>query len=671
MARCAVTLSVRALLCGRSFCFLPSYRVERYLPSPFLSGSPVRVTPLITHVSRKPPRIVPATLRNTNILVLATGKPWLNRSFHSPKIFDTFLPTTSASSQPSHSPTLPSDSALSIKLFSISYTTTRFNPFFLRFAELAPRFWDLWFAAGVCFGLMAMVAGLAVLTFAAYRIGIWILRAVVFASGTRAMAEGSTGRRNLLAKRAFESEDAGGMEGGGEQVFVPLALNSMHPTDSRHHATAFTHRLLPISSPFFWCLPRSWSRDCRRSVNFKNRNHLVLSNQSFLTLPFTFPPCPSPPPQKREGVPINNAGVFLYILYPGAFVDLPERALSLLPPVRRLRVICAGVWHNAVLYIVLYIALSAGLRIGFQMGGWKLLQGEGGVAVVEVSEGSALYDHLPVSSVIYRLDDTYLDRNINDWNDFLLDANGIHEQALGFCVSIKEFSDAANNLSCCRMDADNPFGQSNGISFSCFKRFSQQQQTPVHDPQNLACLPTTRILASTPPHERCESNFDCGGAGAGVCMTPYAPYKTGQLLRIYAKRPPWNRGSSGEGEWEEDKSILFAGELVNVWENSRDKRLMIAGFLGVHDQSGYTSSFTLALSLLNILPAIRLDGEYALTAVLSILFDETTSTSSRNTYIRRRIEHGVVWYASILVGFVVLGSIITGVAQTASGGGGR
>lgn len=70
---------------------------------------------------------------------------------------------------------------------------------------------------------MAMVAGLAVLTFAAYRIGIWILRALVFASGTRVMAtEGVTGGRNLLAKRAFESEDVGRMNGGGEQVFVPV-----------------------------------------------------------------------------------------------------------------------------------------------------------------------------------------------------------------------------------------------------------------------------------------------------------------------------------------------------------------------------------------------------------------------------------------------------------------
>ena len=66
---------------------------------------------------------------------------------------------------------------------------------------------------------------------------------------------------------------------------------------------------------------------------------------------------------------MNYAGVFSYILYPGAFVDLPEHTV-LLPPMNQLRVICAGVWHNAVLYVVLS-----------EIASWR-----GRRSVVEVSE---------------------------------------------------------------------------------------------------------------------------------------------------------------------------------------------------------------------------------------------------------------------------------------------
>ena len=39
-------------------------------------------------------------------------------------------------------------------------------------------------------------------------------------------------------------------------------------------------------------------------------------------------------------------------VYPGAFVDLYTEHLTVISPVRQLRIYCAGVWHNAVLVLV-------------------------------------------------------------------------------------------------------------------------------------------------------------------------------------------------------------------------------------------------------------------------------------------------------------------------------
>ena len=114
-------------------------------------------------------------------------------------------------------------------------------------------------------------------------------------------------------------------------------------------------------------------------------------------------------------------------------------------------------------------------------------------------QNSPLHSRLPVSSVIYRLDDLYLDNNIKDWNEFLLESTGRHKQPFGFCIGLKKFSGkyqllftkkiiavvdpkltltiaifTGNNLDCCQIDENRPFGRSKDTSLSCFERFSQQ-----------------------------------------------------------------------------------------------------------------------------------------------------------------------------------------------------
>ena len=44
-----------------------------------------------------------------------------------------------------------------------------------------------------------------------------------------------------------------------------------------------------------------------------------------------------------------GSGLLVVLVLPAAFVDVCSETLTALPPVRRLRVLCAGVWHNVVL----------------------------------------------------------------------------------------------------------------------------------------------------------------------------------------------------------------------------------------------------------------------------------------------------------------------------------
>lgn len=133
--------------------------------------------------------------------------------------------------------------------------------------------------------------------------------------------------------------------------------------------------------------------------------------------------------------------------------------------------ICAGVWHNLVLYLFTLILLSGGLKTGLELCGWQSLEDNGGgVSVVQVRDQSPMAAHLPISSVIYQLDDMELEHNMMDWNQFLLNPLGRHEGPHpGFCANQE-----SHPLTCCEIDDQYPFGKSHNVSLSCFQHYLEE-----------------------------------------------------------------------------------------------------------------------------------------------------------------------------------------------------
>lgn len=59
----------------------------------------------------------------------------------------------------------------------------------------------------------------------------------------------------------------------------------------------------------------------------------------------------------REQVRVNGFGIFILLLYPGAYVDLSTEHLQIISPLRQLRIYCAGVWHNFIIVLASVIFL--------------------------------------------------------------------------------------------------------------------------------------------------------------------------------------------------------------------------------------------------------------------------------------------------------------------------
>lgn len=53
-------------------------------------------------------------------------------------------------------------------------------------------------------------------------------------------------------------------------------------------------------------------------------------------------------PPHREQVRVNGFGMFVFVVYPGAFVDLFTTHLNLISPTQQLRIFCAGEIHSCL-----------------------------------------------------------------------------------------------------------------------------------------------------------------------------------------------------------------------------------------------------------------------------------------------------------------------------------
>ncbi|CAG8805722.1 15254_t:CDS:2, partial [Gigaspora margarita] len=358
----------------------------------------------------------------------------------------------------------------------------------------------------------------------------------------------------------------------------------------------------------------------------------------------------------KENLGIRSTGIFLYILYPGAFVEFNLNELKELEAIKQLRIICAGVWHNAVLFLFGTFLLNAGILTMF-MGNtaWRLVD-DLGVSVVSVESDTALSAYLRPSMLITKLDDFDLsESSLDSWNDYLLQNENLYIESAGFCASKQN----STSLDCCDISVDHPYGNAIDNITSCFKRIDENYSQKLE----LTCLPTVPILVNIDV-QRCLSDADCSSASP-ICVLPYTPKGYPKPLRIYFKDAPWVQEND-----DQEKLVLYLGELADVWEIVQVSILQprwswIPTWIPISIELTlrYTISFSLALGVLNILPAFKLDGHYALNAILLLVsgvdcdLDDSVYTSSIKHIRRKRFGKGIIFFVTGLVGWVVLGTL--------------
>ncbi|KAG0032119.1 Membrane-bound transcription factor site-2 protease [Podila clonocystis] len=579
------------------------------------------------------------------------------------------LPTATSGSIPGQSSSGNSKpsatSGLLVKPFQVRFSTTGLNSFFFRLGnspKLA-RFWRLWYGFGVAFGLLAMVLGWALLMYAAIRL---ISLAVGYFMTLWPLGGNSTGQestahvqsRSRFSKRDLPAENDSEDEG---MVLVPIIPGVT----------------LPISHLPYYLIALLVSGVVHEA------GHAIAA--------------------ARERIQISSSGIFLYILYPGAFVDFSSRAMAMLSPLQHLRIVCAGVWHNIVLFGLAWAFLWTGaLQLSFRIVGWREM--DDGLSVVSVVNESPLFKHLRVGSVISKVDDISLKGEpLKIWSEVLMPAvNENHEissdEMAGFCIPKSLLY--VNPADCCLFTPDNPFGHSQDLSLLCFTPIGS---TRTQQPQGTSgerimakegrCVPSSDILAtSTSP--RCSiTEPDCGAES--VCYQPFTPYKS--VVRIQYSLPAWLETPDGSQTGNKKPSgpqvVVYQGDPKDIWEavevttmGSRWSFLPLGLPNAILLTIQYTMSFSLALSVLNIVPARHLDGHHALKAFFALiqsirqsykstqsiqeslvecLWDNGLVTASASTSVSTstfpkglRVVKGIVIGTTVLLSGVIVGSLV-------------
>ncbi|KAJ3318170.1 Membrane-bound transcription factor site-2 protease [Blyttiomyces sp. JEL0837] len=475
------------------------------------------------------------------------------------------LPTTSSSTPPPSSQSQSSKPPgfwthkLEITFGVFRVTTSALNNIF-REIGANPRtpFWQAWFTLGALFGTVSLVASILVVAYGCWSILVKVI-VVVFAGGGRG-GTGGAGGISVVVDRpdgvtavatwiktslsvgvgvGSGSSSSSGVDGSGANEF------GVDPWDAS--AVEFRSNSTYVYSTIS-ALEQAASGGSGLLVSLIPGVNLPLHTLGYyfiaLAIAGVVHEFGHAIAAAAERVPVQLAGFFVFVIYPGAFVELNEATLSILSPFRRLRIVCAGVWHNAIMAALAWLALLSLPR--WLSWGYRDLtrSGWGGVVVLDTLEHSPLHDHIRAGSVITRINDVNIDHGVNGWEHALyvtLRNESIMTQ--GYCIHERQLSN------CCQVSLESPLGDGSS-DLQCFlpstvvyDRPSLALDSRSLDKSYKACMKLQDIVRGA---NLCKLDTDCQTSGNVEAENEVSSSSknsnsnSGAVNRKLSRKSPWH-----------------------------------------------------------------------------------------------------------------------------------
>lgn len=303
----------------------------------------------------------------------------------------------------------------------------------------------------------------------------------------------------------------------------------------------------------------------------------------------------------QEDVQLISVGVFVCGIVPIAFVQLNTEHLNSLTVTKRLRIYCAGVWHNiATAFIALLLFLSAPILFSIAY------ETDLGVKVVEFTDDSPLKDvrGLETGDTITSINSCQV-KDISSWSYCLHMA----QERYGICTSadyvaqndeiMMESIKENNVVECCRKDDYYSF---------CFEYMEPKMGGDAVLPGQFSCLK---------PRDMVTSNFQkCTEQNGYLCpptMHCLKPSMDNYTYLIIIERNGNN-------------AVLFLGVPYDihktVFVDQYFPRSPIFSFFSPTQYENllkYIFIFSMGIAFLNILPCYGTDGHHIARNLIQML----------------------------------------------------
>ncbi|KAL7300174.1 hypothetical protein TKK_0007019 [Trichogramma kaykai] len=332
----------------------------------------------------------------------------------------------------------------------------------------------------------------------------------------------------------------------------------------------------------------------------------------------------------KEDVRFLGTGMILFFILPVAYVNICDSGLSMLGHKSRLRILCAGIWHNVILTgLAMMIAglITISLKPFF-------IQNTG-VYIKHIYPNSGLLGPVGLSNgdVVHKINDCSV-HDSTSWRYCIQQA--IQLSTPGYCVNdnIVRKSDKSSFLqndandmhNCCDKHYKN-----NG--HLCFEHLGIIDMQAPHSSSVNFCLPIRAIISSS--HNYCQSNDHCSMA-SDYCVKPKVTNSTKVVqIQRYGGKDVIFHGNPLEiyytielSDWVPRYSF-FSPQLPEV--------LILL--------CKYVALFSSGIAIVNVIPCFFFDGQH----IISILIDQRLKNTVKEQSIRSVIAFVVMTVFSILL----------------------
>uniref|UniRef100_A0A6A7FZI9 Membrane-bound transcription factor site-2 protease n=1 Tax=Hirondellea gigas TaxID=1518452 RepID=A0A6A7FZI9_9CRUS len=237
----------------------------------------------------------------------------------------------------------------------------------------------------------------------------------------------------------------------------------------------------------------------------------------------------------KEGVHVDGVGLLLVFILPGAFVMLPADAVAALHPYRRLKIFCAGVWHN--LLLVLLAVLVATVTPVLLLPLYTQHRGAVVTSFTEHSPARGPRGLIPLD-VVSSINDCRVE-SWQSWHDCLLET--LQQPQSGYCVpdhlvanmdeTVQHYTNGPGDSIVCCPPARKEGGVGAGADHLCFELLAAasgedggDDTVPMHP---FTCLPARPAVAHSP--KSCRNTKEC--PKEHFCLAPSLEEGV-RLLRI-------------------------------------------------------------------------------------------------------------------------------------------